>query len=233
VADGVAKHLDAHIKRFSAAWDRIFPGPVPDLTWEDVIDQVLTANSLNDGVAAVKVLAAYGTRSTSPFDHQVVVYARPYSPRWAGKGGTGLKLVTFPEPRQTPLADFKTTNYLYYYLAGNWAREHGADEALILNPDGTLSETNSANILIIKGKTVLQPDSLHVLPGIMLAAVCEILAGWGYTVKKEPLLPNAVLEADQVLLTNALMGAVPVLSFNGRDIPHPSDLCRHINTEVL
>ena len=61
-------------------------------------------------------------------------------------GATGLKLATYPHPRMTPLADHKTLNYLYYYQAGVWAREQGADEAVILNPDGTISETNTANI---------------------------------------------------------------------------------------
>ena len=70
-----------------------------------------------------------------------------------------MTLDIYPHPRQTPLADHKTLNYLYYFLAGKWAKENGADEALILNPYVSISETNTANILLIQNNTVVIPES--------------------------------------------------------------------------
>ncbi len=230
---GKVKYLDAHIGRFSAAWRKFFHSPVPDLTWADVIGQVITANSLEDQVAAVKILATFGSRSVPPWDHEVVVSARVYTHRLDGKEAPGLRLATCQAPRQTPLADFKTTNYLYYYLAGNRAREEGADEALILNPDGSLSETNSASILLIKEKTVLVPVSPHVLPGVMGEAALSALTGFGFEIQEKQLMPNAFFEADMVLLTNSLMGAVPAVSLDGRALRRLPGLCDAINAQVL
>lgn len=233
INDGTARHLDAHIKRFSATWQRLFPSSPPDVTWPDIIRQVVTVNGLSGQVAAVKILATFGSRTTPPWDHQVVVSARPYIHRLAGKKDAGLRLATYDSSRQTPLADFKTTNYLFYYLAGGWAREKGADEALILNPDGSVSETNSANILVIQGRTVRVPASCHVLPGVMQRAVCGVLTEFGYEVVKEKLMPDTFFAADIVLCTNSLIGALPVMSLDGKEIRYRSDLCGRVNARVL
>jgi para-aminobenzoate synthetase component 1 len=232
VTGGTARHLDAHVKRFSAAWQRLFPSPVPDVAWPDVIGQVVAANGLGEQVAAVKILATRGSRNTPPWDHQVVVSARPYTHRLTGKRDAGLRLATYVAPRQTPLADYKTTNYLFYHQAGAWARGNGADEALILNPDGSVSETNSANILLVQGKTIRMPVSPHVLPGVMQGAVCKVLTKFGYEVMGGELFPGAFFEADMVLCTNALMGAVPVVSLDGKEVPYRPDLCHQVNAWV-
>jgi para-aminobenzoate synthetase component 1 len=233
VAAGRVRHLDEHIQRFSATWRRLFSSPVPDLSWPEVFQQVVAANRLENQVAAVKILATFGSRTEPPWDHQLVVSIRPYTHRMAGKEADGLRLMTYPESRQTPLADYKTTNYLFYHLAGIRAREKGADEALILNPDGSVSETNTANILLIQGRMARVPDSPHVLPGIMQGAVCSVLTELGYTVESLKLMPDAFFEADMVICTNALMGAVPVESLDGRGIRSNPDLCDQVNARVL
>jgi para-aminobenzoate synthetase component 1 len=206
---------------------------VPDLGWRGIIGQVVAKNGLGGQVAAVKILATRGSRSTPPWDHQIVVSARPYTHRMAGKEAPGLQLATYPESRQTPLADHKTTNYLFCHLAGEWARGMGADEALILNPDGSVSETNSANILLIRDRMVKAPASAHVLPGVMQGAVCSVLTELGYTLESLNLMPDAFFDADMVLCTNALMGAVPVVRLDGRDVRYCTELCDRVNARVL
>ena len=153
--------------------------------------------------------------------------------RLADKKKRGLNLAVYPHPRQTPLADHKTLNYLYYFLAGKWARSQNADEALILNPDLTVSETNTANILLIKDNAVITPVSPHVLPGIMATMVCKLLAGWGWRIETKTVRPQDLFDVDEVLVTNSLMGAVPALSLDGKNLPGSSNLCEKINHEVL
>ena len=107
------------------------------------------------------------------------------------------------------------------------------DEAIILNPQGTVSETNTANILLIKDHTVIKPWSSNVLPGIMEKAVADLLKGWGYDLKKRAVEPQDLFKADQVLITNSLIGAVPVLRINGKELSVPDDLWQRINENVL
>ncbi|MFZ5564087.1 MAG: aminodeoxychorismate synthase component I, partial [Thermodesulfobacteriota bacterium] len=149
--------LDAHVQRFNASWQALFTTPVPDLTWNDIIIQVLQANRLEDRPAAVKIMAAPGDREQRPFNHTLVVTAKPYTHRLTLINKKGIDLALYPESRQIATARHKTMNYLFYLQAGKWARTHGADEAVICNPDGTLSETSTANLMLVCGNTILVP----------------------------------------------------------------------------
>jgi len=229
--NGTPRLLDGHIKRFNNSWPEIFPGPAPDLTWETVIEQVLSANGLNNGPAAVKILASLGQRETAPFDYTLAVTARPYTHRLALINKKGIDLALYPEPRQIATARHKTINYLFYFQAGKWAKAQGADEALICNIDGTLSETNTANLLVVYDRTILVPQSATVLPGVMQQAALDLLQSWGYGIKEAPVTLDQALEADGLFVTNSLMGAAPVLSIDGRKASPAFELCRKINRE--
>ncbi len=234
VASGVSRFLEEHIARFNRAWRQFLPGNVPDLSWAEIIQKVIEKNGLTDRTAAVKIMAAAGDRDFPPFNHSLIVTARLYTHRLKGRSQGGLRLLTYPFPRHTPLADHKTFNYLYYLQAGEWAHARGGDEALVLNPDGTVSETNTANLILIRGNMAEIPESDHVLPGIMNSAVIAWLTRNGYQVRTRVLHPEMLIfSADQVLLTNSLMGAVPVVSLDGQMLAPPSDLWKTINKEMM
>ena len=53
VQHGSALMLAAHLARFRRAWDTWFGTPFPDVTWQDVIEQVVDKSGLKDKIAAV------------------------------------------------------------------------------------------------------------------------------------------------------------------------------------
>jgi para-aminobenzoate synthetase component 1 len=229
VEKGIACRLPAHVERFKRSWEALFSLNPPDLTWEDIIAQVIGKNALTATTAVVKILATRGSADTAGFNGCLLVTARPYTHRLAQLGASGLKLATYPYPRSTPLADHKTLNYLYYHRAGAWACERGADEAIILNPDGSISETNTANILVLSGDSIIRPTSTHVLPGIMQAEICRRLLAAGHRLTDGPVHEDTILSADTVLLTNALMGAVPALSLDAQPLTVDPALTASLN----
>jgi para-aminobenzoate synthetase component 1 len=224
--------LARHKTRWEKSWGELMEGSLPDISWEAVIAQVLAHNGLGDALAAVRLTVSRGRPAEAPGYH-LFVTARSYRHRLAALGIDGLRLATYPEPRQTPLADHKTLNYLFYRRAGRWAREKGAHEALIINPDGTLSETNTANLLLVQGRTVHRPQSTHVLPGVMEACVLEQLAAMGYRIRQRPLYPSELYAADQVLLTNALMGCVPAGMLDGAPLAEPDGFAATLNRRIF
>jgi para-aminobenzoate synthetase component 1 len=225
--------LADHLARFVRTWQALMPGPPPDLTWETVIDQVITANGLQDRCAAVKILATRGSRAWAPWDYSLLVTARPYTHRLQAICAEGLALGIYPDRRQTPLADYKTLNYLYYLQAGQWAQASGYNEALILNPDGSVSETNTAGLLLIDGREVIRPRSPAVLPGVMAGAAGRQLEAWGYRIRQRPVGTAELLTAGQVLAANALMGVVPVLSVDNQGRPAGDDLWQRLNDALI
>jgi len=224
--------LARHQQRWEKSWRALLGGPLPDVTWEAVIQQLLEHNRLTRARAVVRLTATRGQSSTPPGYH-LFVTAQPYRHRLEVLDAPGLKLFTYPEPRQTPLADHKTLNYLYYRQAGQWAQARGADEAVIINPDGTLSETNTANLLAIRGRAVYRPRSAHVLPGVMEACALENLASMGFRIRHEAMYPTDLYDAEQVLLTNALMGCVPAIALDDHPLAAADDLATRLNHRIF
>ncbi len=196
-----------------------------------MIRQVLKANSLDREVAAVKIIASQSGPGKEPF---VAVFSRPYVHRLnlfnnAEPDKQGLNLITYPKPRHTFLAEHKTLNYLYYDMAGQFARNNGADEALIFNVDGTLSETNTCSILAVSGRKIFIPQSDHALPGVTQHILEKLLPPQGYTVEHKKLTKADLLKIGGIIVVNSLMGAVPVTSLDGADLPLMLGGCMMMN----
>lgn len=230
VEKGIPVRLDAHVKRLENAWAKLFGLPVPDITWDEVIDQLVRENGFKEDVCAVKLMVAKDERPGNKVF--LAAFIRPYVHRLEMLGKSVLDLVSFPHARQSFLADHKTMNYLYYERAGAWAKENGGDEALILNADGTVSETNTCNILAVDGQTLIVPESSHVLTGVTQAAVIKAMAEKGYDVRYEKMTPERLVELSNIVLTNALMGAVPVNQINGIAVNTNSNVCNQINAAL-
>jgi len=225
--------LQAHVQRFEHAWRELFQSAPPDVTWADVIAQLIEKNGLSHTTAVVKLIAAAGKPGGARPARILFASAKPYSPRPALRSRPGLRLRVYPHSRHTHLASHKTLNYMYYKLAGDWAKRHGADEALILNADRSVSETNTASLCCVFGRTACFPISEHALPGTMAAEVRRLLPNFGFAVEDRRLTVEDLLAADQVLLMNALLGAVPVLSLHDTELRYDSALCNELNEAVF
>ena len=225
--------LQAHLDRFARAWRELFQCSPPDVTWADVIAQLIQKNELSSAIAVVKLVALAAQTGGAPRSHVLFASAKPYSPRAVLSSRAGLSLHVYPHCRHTHLADHKTLNYLFYKLAGDWAKHQGADEALILNADRSVSETNTANLCCVFGNTACFPTSPHALPGTMAAEIRRLLPRWGFTVEDRRLSLEDLLAADHVFLTSSLMGAVPAVSLHDAQLRYDSALCNKINEAVF
>jgi len=221
-----------HIRRFNASWEALFETAPPDISWETIMERVLDANGLNQTVAAVKIMAALGQGVvTGPLGRRdfLAVFARPYVHRLEILQQPGLRLVSYPFCRHTPLADHKTLNYFFYDRAGQYAKAHQGDEALILNFDGSLSETNTCALFALSGNTLYLPQSPHVLPGVTGRMAVSFLQKEGCNVKLKKIDMKEICSMDHVCAANALMGVVPVISIDGHPLVPATDLCRRLN----
>jgi para-aminobenzoate synthetase component 1 len=229
---GTVFRLKDHLSRLNRSWEMLFSEPAPDITWEEVIRLLIKENHFKEKQVAIKLILAKDEPENEgkPF---LAAFVREYRHRLEVLGKTGLDLITYPFPRQSPLADHKTLNYLYYYQAGRYARSRQADEAVILNPDGTVSETNTAAVFAVERKTVIVPESRHALPSVTLNSVLTLLSDKGYDIKREKIGYEFYLYPN-ILLANALMGAVKVLSVDGKRIEQQEKgICSMINAHLF
>jgi len=134
----------------------------------------------------------------------------------------GLTLVTSSYRRPNPDVQdvaIKTLNYLGSALAKQEAKKHGADEALLLNQSGRVSEASVANIFAVRGRTLSTPPAIDgCLEGINRGAVLELARQLGFSAGERSLGRRDLLAADEVFLTGSGAGVVGVRSLDGRAI---------------
>ncbi len=120
---------------------------------------------------------------------------------------------------QSPLARLKTLNYLDNLLARREARQAGAHEAVLLNTRGFVAEGSGSNLFVVYGDSLAtpRPDD-GALPGITREAVIDLAAGAGAIVREKRLTLDDLLSADELFLTNAVAGVLPLVLLAGAKI---------------
>src|SRR5690606_8980750 len=192
--------LREHLERLESSSRACFDQELPQVGWSDVIHSLIEKNGLASSVASVKIILAQGPAGSAVHERTFAVIAKEYHPRSAQNG---LGLATYAHRRDTPLASHKSMNYLFYKLAGDWARKRGSDEALIVNADGTASESNTANVFGRRGGEIFFLTSDHVLPGTTEARVQTLLDAWGIAHGESRLTPEDLRQCDELYLCNS------------------------------
>lgn len=156
---------------------------------------------------------------------RVVAWARPCRPpRRLRREGAVLEPVDLPAG---PLVGLKTCSYLPFRWAAERARRVGADAALLVDTDGSLRETDHANLLVrLGGDVVTPPAPRRCLPGVMRAWCVAALGSVGVEVVEADLDLDRLLGADEAWLTSSLEGVVPVRRVAARDLPGRGELVR-------
>src|SRR5205823_790966 len=134
----------------------------------------------------------------------------------------GLTVVTCATRRTSPSAlnpAVKSLNSLNNVMARIEANLAGADEALMLNEAGNVSECTADNLFVIKhGQIFTPPISAGALRGITRGIVFELAAEMGLRVTETDITRHDVFIADECFLTGTAAEIIPVIKADGRTI---------------
>ncbi len=130
-----------------------------------------------------------------------------------------------------PLA--KTTgNYVNSSLAKVEALKAGYDEAIMLNPDGLVSECTGENIFAArKGILITPPLSAGALPGITQDSVMTIARDHGFEVQVDDISRSDVYVAEEMFVCGTAAEVSAVNSVDDRSIPCPGPMTQVIAAE--
>jgi branched-chain amino acid aminotransferase len=130
-----------------------------------------------------------------------------------------------------PLA--KTTgNYVNSSLAKVEALKAGYDEAIMLNPDGLVSECTGENIFAARrGVLITPPIAAGALPGITQDSVMTIARDHGFEVSVDDLSRSDLYIAEEMFVCGTAAEVSAVNSVDDRSIPCPGPMTKTIAAE--
>jgi 4-amino-4-deoxychorismate lyase len=211
---GIPFRLDAHLDRLAASAGRLRLAPPPRDAFVAAVADAIDAGGLPD--ATVRLLWTAGREGGGPPTGLVLVSALPSGHDELRERGLRLAVV---EWAAGALAGAKSTSYAENIAAQNEAAERGADDALLVAPDGTVLEAPTSNVWFREGDRLLTPSlSLPLLAGVTRATVSELAPEAGYTVEEGSFQLERLLRADEVFLTSSVREVMPVTSIDGAEI---------------
>jgi len=105
------------------------------------------------------------------------------------------------------LSNYKTKSGLTYVMAALSAKDKGLDDLFLVNERGNILETSSCNIFVVSNGVLYTPGlDEGCLAGTMRMQVINLALANGIKVYECPILPQNVLAADEILVTNAIRG---------------------------
>jgi branched-chain amino acid aminotransferase len=113
----------------------------------------------------------------------------------------------------------KSNNLMNNALAMQAAYRSGAEEALMCNYRGELTECSQSNFFLVRGGAVLTPRSeAGLLEGVTRAFLFELGRELGIDVREATLTPPDLETADEMFITSTTRELSPVVNVDGRTI---------------
>ena len=217
IAAGQVCLLDAHLQRLQMACEKLL---IPFVAWAELQREMVELARGNErGVLKVIISRGSGGRGYSAAGclHPVRILSVSAYPahydRWREEG-IALALSPVRLGRNPQLAGIKHLNRLEQVLIRSHLEQTDADEALVLDSEGFVTECCAANLFWRQGKDVFTPrlDQAGV-NGLMRQFCLQQLAHSGFRVVEVQAAETALNDVDEIVVCNALMPVVPVRQY--------------------
>ncbi len=191
-----------------------------------VVRETLARNGMEDG-AHVRLMVTRGRKKTPNQDPRfvlggatIVVVAEYKRPRPEAKE-KGLALFTSTFRCSTPdVFDLRLNSHsrLNLIQALIQAIDAGADEALMLDPQGFVASCNSTNFFIVRRGELWTSTGRCNFKGITRGKVLALMRQGGGTARETDFTLAETYSADEAFVTGTLGGITPVTRIDGRVI---------------
>lgn len=235
---GVVFGWEAHwarLERSAAALHLELPWTAAEL-WPEVVRTVAAFRAATQLAGEVYVRLQV-TRGGGPIGLDValaeraefVVLVQPCPLNSAAICERGLRLSFATDVRRNPIESlspaWKTGNYLNNILALREARARGADDVVMLNLRGEITEAATSNIAFVRAGEVLTPPlAAGILAGITRELLLrEVAPAAGIPVREVPVRPADLAGMQECFLTSSTKDITPVAAIDGTTFPVRAD----------
>lgn len=207
IKHGQACFLSKHLERLSHNLQSIgLPYPISHCTISDILSELIEKNHLQQTLSSARITLTRddnnrGLRITEQATSNLLIQMTPLpSPALAIEH---LQLCHIRRNEFSPLSQIKSVNYLDMILAKRDAQQARADDALLLNTQGNIACTTSANVYFVMNDTIITPPLTDgVLPGI----VRHLLLQSDLPIKEASISPGQFKDCQAILISNSLIG---------------------------
>ena len=219
--------FDRHVRRLRASAGHLhLEVPFSDGTLlERLSDTMAAAGEMRE--AYIRVLLTRGVGELtydlhSTPDPSLVIIVKPLEEPPARVFTEGIKISLVSILRNHPGSVnpiIKSNNLLNNALAMQEANRRGAEEGLMCNYRGELSECSQANFFIVRGGAALTPKSeAGLLEGLTRSFLFEVGQEIGVPVREETLFPADLDTAEEAFITSTTREISPVTRIDDRTI---------------
>lgn len=220
---------EEHLARLERSAQRLGLRLPPRVVIDRAIADTMAAAGNPESRVRVVVTRGAGKKfdldPASADDSQLVVIVQPLGGPTAEmyEQGVGVEIVSIT--RNLPAAidpAVKSGNYLNNVLALGEARRRrpGVHEAILCNAAGSIAEGATSNVFSVKGGALATPSlSVGILDGVTRGKVLKLARDAGIPTSEPTFLaPDELRAADEVFLTSAARGILPVTRIDGKPV---------------
>ena len=109
-------------------------------------------------------------------------------------------------------------NYINSIMALREALRSGAEEALLLDPEGYVAEGSGENFFMVRDGVIYTPELTSCLDGITRDTVIRLAEDLGYEVREKRITRDEVYIADEAFFTGTAAEVLPIRELDDRPI---------------
>lgn len=220
VAGGEMLLCERHVARLQKDCTRLaIPAPVAVVLHAEIKS---VAAGVERGIIKITVTRGVGGRGYAPSQEAqptriVARHPWPDYPQTNWDAGIALRVNALRLARQPVLAGVKHLNRLEQVMARAEWNDPAIAEGILCDEDGTVIEATAANIFAVHNGELTTPDLAACgVAGVMRAFIMELAASLGIPCREGRLTLDDVRRADELLLTNSVVGVWPVRLLENR-----------------
>jgi D-alanine transaminase len=236
---GTIRFADDHFKRLGRSLAELKIEGVDLARLRRRLDETIAAGRFRDALIYIQITRGVGPRrSHAPQPNLVPTeffFIEPMTDPYAESRATGVALITFPDLRWGR-CDIKTVNLLGNILAAAAARDQGAAEAVLIRPDGTVTECSRSSFFGVVGGVIrTHPQDAAILPGITRGHILELIRELHLALEERALHKDELATASELFITGTTAEVLSVVKLDGRPVgdSQPGPVARRLQAEFL
>lgn len=191
---------------------------------EDLMINTIKANDLDKDPTRVRLTVFRkkgGLYTPDTNNISFIIEVKPIQSSFYNIEDTDYEVALFKDFYLNPdmLSTLKTNNRILNVVGSVFAKENKYQNCLLLNTNKSVVEALNGNLFMVKGKVIKTPPLADgCLNGIIRSKLIAIVAQIEeFTLIEESISPFELQKADELFITNAIVGIKPITKYRKKD----------------